>query len=85
MFTLTRVEVVAKSPKQSTSGSDFDQAVQTKTDQGYGPRGKAGDHRYEPFSSVVGDCKEFKLLTAADEFRSAVEGRCRHRTIISHR
>ena len=45
----------------------FDQAVQSKTDQGHGPCDESSDDGDETFSTVVGDCEEFELLASADE------------------
>jgi hypothetical protein len=76
---------MAEPSKQCSPGGDFDQAVQSKTDQGHGPGDESSDDGDETFSTVVGDCDEFELLASADEVLPAVQACCRHRAIISNR
>jgi hypothetical protein len=45
VFTPVRIQVMMETPEQSCSGRDFDQAVQSESDQRDGPGYQPGDNR----------------------------------------
>jgi hypothetical protein len=78
------VKILVEPPQQRRPGRDFDQAVESEADQGYGPSDDSGDDGNQTLGAVVGDGEVFEASAPTNKIVPGW-GRNRHTAIIEAR